>query len=99
MSRIDPNGKHLVEEFRKHPLGHHSAELQRLLNRLRWEPMKDKYVLVCTKPHREWTLAQLPGVRGQPVKLLKDHVFHSLKEAEWAVFKLRWKKHTGEELD
>jgi hypothetical protein len=56
-----------------------------------------KYVLICTKPHREWTLAQLSGERGKPVTVL-DLVFTSIEEAEQEVFRRRWKKFTGSDL-
>ncbi len=99
MYPIDTNRKDLAREFKSNPFGPHSAELQRILNRMRWEPLKGKFVLVCTKPHQEWTLAELPGERGKPIKLHEDQVFTSLADAEWEVFKRRWKRITGEELD
>ena len=99
MYKVDPSRKDLVEEFRRTPVGHHSADLLMLLNFLRAAPLEGKHVLVCTKPHREWVLAQLSGGRGSPVRLLADQMFTSIEDAEWAVFKLRWKQHTGEDLD
>ena len=95
MYKIDPDRTDLAEEFMLRPFGHHSAELQRVLNVLRGGPLKDKYVLVCTKPHREWVLAQLSGERGEPVRILEEHVFTSAEEAERAVFRRRWEAHTG----
>jgi hypothetical protein len=98
--RIDPRrDREVVAEFRQNPIGHHSPNLQRVLNALRGGPLKGKYVLVCTKPFAEWTLARHPGGRGQPVELLREHTFASREEAEWAVFRLRWKAHTGEDLN
>lgn len=96
--QINPKDKHLVEEFKAKPIGHHSAELQQLLNVFRGEAMADKYVLVCTKPHKEWVLGQMTGNRGEPVKIHRNKVFHSIYDAEWEIFKLRWKKYTGEQL-
>ncbi|PPR23900.1 MAG: hypothetical protein CFH38_00949, partial [Alphaproteobacteria bacterium MarineAlpha10_Bin1] len=43
-----------IEEFRKTPIGHHSTDLQVILNELRALPMEDKHCLVCTKANREW---------------------------------------------
>ena len=60
--------------------------------------MKGKYVVVCTKPHAEWTLAQLPGARGKPIVMHHDRVYTSLDDAERAIFKLRWEAATGEKL-
>jgi N,N-dimethylformamidase len=86
-----------IEEFRKTPIGHHSPELQVILNELRGTPMENKYCLICTKPNREWQLAMTTGVRGKPVKTLNQK-FTSLEEAEWYVFKKRWKQLRGETI-
>ena len=87
----------LIDECRNNPIGHHSPELQQLLNKLRGAPMKDKFCLVVTKPNREWQLAKTTGEAGKPVKLLNQK-FTSLQDAEWYVFKKRWKALTGETL-
>ena len=98
--RIDPRrDRDVVGEFRQKPIGHHSPNLQRVLTALRSGPLAGKYVLVCTRPFREWVLARHPGERGRPIELLREHTFTSKEEAEWAVFRLRWKQHTGEDLN
>jgi hypothetical protein len=97
--KVDPADKHLAEEFKAKPVGHHSPALQKILNVFRRAPIEGKYALVCTKPHREWVLAQLPGRRGAKVKIHHNRIFSSLEEAEREVFKLRWLEHTGERLD
>ncbi|MEO1192644.1 MAG: hypothetical protein AAFY02_12855 [Pseudomonadota bacterium] len=97
--KINPADKHLVEEFKAKPIGHHSQELQRLMNFMRGQPQAEKYVLVCTKPHEEWVLAQLPTRRGHPLKMHHNRVFTSIEEAEWEVFKMRWHHYTGETLE
>jgi hypothetical protein len=89
----------VVVEFDKKPIGHHSPELQRVLNVFRGEPTQEKYVLVCTKPHQEWTLGLLPGEPGKPVRFLRDQVFTNIEDAEREVFRRRWKKHTGRDLE
>ena len=99
MYAIDTSRKDLVEEFRKTPVGHHSPELQKLMNRLRVEHFPGKHVLICTKPFEEWRLARLSGVRGEAPEVVEGVVYTSIDEAEWAVFKIRWKAHTGEDLD
>ncbi len=99
MYTVDHRKKHLAEEFMQDPLGPHSPELQRVLMVFRGGPVSGKHVLVCTKPYEEWTLGRVSGVRGKPVKMLLDQVFSSLEDAERAVFRLRWKQHTGCELD
>ncbi|MDE0241623.1 MAG: hypothetical protein OXQ84_15765 [bacterium] len=99
MYKIDPTRKDLVEEFRANPVGNHSADLQQMLNVVRAEPFPGKYVLICVKPHREWVLGRLSGVRGDPVEILEDRVFTRAEDAEWEVFRRRWKALTGECLD
>ena len=88
----------LAKAYRERPAGPHTPDLLRLLNRLRWEPMDDKYVLICLQRHRRWVLGKLDGGRGTPVRLIEDQVFTSRQDAEWAVFKRRWKKVTGQDL-
>lgn len=87
----------LAREFRARPYGVHSPELKAALDQLRLVHPNGKMILVCTKPGREWTLAEL---RGEPLRshLREDMVFTSLEDAEWAIFKLRWRILTGEEL-
>ena len=97
--RVDPvRDQPFAEEFRRTPAGHHSPGLQRVLNVFRGEPLQDKYVLLCTKPHKEWRLARLNGERGKPVKL-ESKFYQSLEEAEWDVFQRRWKDFTGKDLE
>jgi hypothetical protein len=68
-----------------------------MLNTLRNGPLAGRYVLICTSPYCEWVLARHPGGRGKPFEILDQHRFSSLDEAEWAVFRLRWKEHTGQD--
>ena len=88
----------LAREFMGAPAGHHSPNLQRLLRAMRGGPVKGKHALLTTKPGREWTLIRLSGARDVPPTVFEDCVFDDLDEAERAVFRLRWKQHTGREL-
>ena len=99
LHEIDPiRDLGLARAYRERPEGPHSPDLLRLLNRLRWEPIEAKHVLVCRERHRRWVIGVMDGRRGSPVQLLEDEVFTSRREAEWAVFKRRWKRVTGREL-
>ena len=98
MYQIQPEDRQVIDEFRRNPTGNHSPRLQRILNLFRGAAMAGKYVLVCRKPHEEWVLGQLTGKRGEPIQM-SNQVFRKLDEAEWYVFKQRWKQHTGEDLD
>lgn len=95
--RVTEKDLDVVDEFMAKPIGHHSPGLQRVLNTLRGADVKGKHCLICTRPGREWRLAQLSGVRGKPVKLL-DKTFDNIDDAERYVFRLRWKQHTGKAL-
>jgi len=98
MYEIDPERLDLAREFKACIYGRHSGELQRVLNRMRGGSNAGRLVVVCTKRHREWTLARMgqrPGDRLGPVP---GFVFPSKTDAEWAVFKLRWRELTGREL-
>ena len=85
----------LAEAFRRRPFGPHGPELQRLLWAMRGPPLEGKYVLLCTKPHREWVLGRLTGTAEEPIERVAGHVFADLATAEWEVFKLRWRGLTG----
>lgn len=96
---IGERDRGVIDEFDATPIGHHSPALQRVLNVIRGQPVEGKYVLVCTTPHKEWTLAQLTGERGKPVRMLKDQVFTDLETAEREVFRRRWEQQTGAGLE
>ena len=86
-----------AREFLANPAGPASPGLQRVLNRMRTDTANGKYVLVAKDPHRRWVLARSPCVRGRPVQILGLE-FNDRLEAERAVFRLRWRELTGEEL-
>ena len=99
LCEIDPKADlPLARAYRDRPEGPHRPDLLRLLNRLRREPPEGRHVLVCLERHRRWVLGELDGRRGTPVRLLGDQVFRSRRDAEWAVFKRRWKRVTGQDL-
>jgi N,N-dimethylformamidase len=97
MFEIDPSRLDLAQEFKRKPFGRHSADLQRILNRMRSEPFEGHYVLLRDGRFGPWKLAQL-GRRPQDPMTLTGHVFTDRTEAEWIVFKLRWQRLTGQEL-
>ena len=101
MSRYQISDADLVyaAEFKDRPQGYYSPGLQRVLNVMRGGPKAGKYVLVVQEPFKKWVLGRLPAERGLPVEILGSHEFTDLRDAEWTVFKLRWKAHTGRELE
>ena len=94
---VDPARLDLVDEFRRSPRGPHSADLQKLLHRMRWagDPdLEGRYVILVLSPH-QLALAILPRERGKPAQPLADQMFTSIRAAEWEVFKRRWRALTG----
>jgi branched-chain amino acid transport system permease protein len=98
MLTVTPDLLRLAREFRRDPYGRHSPDLQRLLRAFRGEPVAGKYALLSVKPNRAWMLIELSGEKGKPFVRHPDRIFTDLREAEWGVFKLRWKRHTGQDL-
>lgn len=88
-----------VDEFRRAPIGRHSPGLQRVLNALRFDRTGKQVILICRKPFREWVLAEMPASRREPIAIEQEPVFSSREEAEWEVFRRRWRKHTGEDIN
>lgn len=98
--RIDPQTDRVfIEEFRRRPIGRHSPGLRRVLNAMRYDPSGKQLVLVCRIPFREWVLGEMPAKRTEPMKIEDGPVFHSREEAEWEVFRRRWRLHTGEAIN
>ena len=98
MYEIDPERLDLAREFKARIYGRHSGELQRVLNRMRAGVNAGRCVIICTKRHREWVLARMGQRAGDPIEPVPGHFFQSEEEAEWVVFKLRWRELTGREL-
>lgn len=96
---IDPKMTHLAAEYRANPRGRHSPDLQRVLNVMRGAPAAGKHILIFDKKRNGYVIAQLGGERGAPVIRNDKRVFEKATDAEWEVFKLRWRQHTGQDLD
>jgi hypothetical protein len=97
MYEIDPNRIDLAKEFKANPYGEHSPDLQYLLNLMRRPGDQPYHLLVMTEPFRRWTLAVNDPKDPGPPKLT-NQVFDRLEDAEWEVFKLRWKVLAGTDL-
>lgn len=82
--RVTPE---IIEEHRATPIGKHSDELERVLIYLRKNQMvmKGKYILVCTRPHEQWRIAEITGEPDTPPVLLDD-TFADRFEAEHGIF-------------
>ncbi len=89
-SRMD-----LALEYRNSARGPYSLELQRILDRMRTTPMKGRFALIVLEPFQRWGLVRLSGVRGVPPEPVDNVTYTSIADAEWDIFKRRWKELTG----
>ena len=103
--KIDPSRTDLAQLYRNNPSGPHDAEVQDMLNIVRLQVANGalygagRYVILCRKPHREWVIAEIQvDRRTDAVEVLDEPPFTRLEDAEWALFKLQWKRHTGQDL-
>jgi len=76
----------LIAEHQRDPRGHHSDTLERVLGYFRRSSKLTPYVVICTEPFREWRVARLSGVRGQPPVFVDEQRFNSEAKAIHAVF-------------
>ena len=98
-ARIDSSRHDLVAEFRSHPFGRHSADLQALLDYMRGGPIPGSYFLWMVEPHTKWVLARFTESEPLRAERLDEFVFHDIIAAEWHVFRARWKEIFGVELE
>jgi hypothetical protein len=99
MIRIDPaseTSRALAAEFKRAPNGPHGADLQKLLQLLRWGYARGRTVIVCTQPYTEWRLGCMAPARGLPVEVSEDQAFSSHDDAVWACFRARWQEVFGQ---
>ncbi|MBO1012873.1 small subunit of N,N-dimethylformamidase [Achromobacter sp. SD115] len=93
MYEIQPEDAELLKHFRTTTTKNRPLKLNRLLNRLRMEPMAGKQVIVCTQPYSEYAIGTLGAGRGDPVELAPQR-YAKLADAQWALLKIRWAIHS-----
>ena len=64
------------------------------LNNRRYGPIPGAYMVMCTKPGKQWCVAQLNADRAKPFILFEDKVFTSIEAAHKEAEKI--KKERGE---
>ena len=64
------------------------------LNNRRYGPIPGAYMVMCTKPGKEWCVAQLNADRAKPFILYEDKVFPSIETAQKEAERI--KKERGE---
>ncbi len=70
------------------------AECLFVLNNRRYGPIPGAYMVICTKPDKEWCVAQLNADRIKPLILFEDKIFGSPELAQREA--LRFKEERGE---
>ena len=70
------------------------AECLFVLNNRRYGPIPGAYMVMCTKPNKEWCVAQLNADRAKPFIIFEDKKYSSIKEAQ--IEAERIKKEKGE---
>jgi hypothetical protein len=71
---------------------HEYMDLAKVLVRMRaMQPgsFGGKYVVICTKPDKEWRIGRLTGVRGQPPQFATDKVYTDENDVQHDIFLLR----------
>ncbi len=96
-SPIDSDRLDLVDEFRRKPLGPYSEELRVLLWHLRAQHPAGRYVLEQLG-ESHWRVLHLVGGTRPRVELVTGPLIESFEDAEWEIFRLRWRDHTGRVL-
>jgi hypothetical protein len=94
----------VIDEHRRNPIGKHSDELERILVHLRvhGNQMKDKRMIMCTRPHQEWCIGTHSGVRGVPPTVNREECYPTRLAAEHGLFLRRLRDHDAisqEEFD
>ena len=64
------------------------------LNNRRYGPIPGAYMVMCTKPGKEWCVAQLNADRAKPFIIFEDKVFTSIESAQKEAQRI--KKERGE---
>jgi len=65
-----------------------------VLNNRKYGPIPGAYMVMCTKPEKEWCVGQLSADRAKPFVLFEDKVFSSPAEAQKEAERI--KKERGE---
>lgn len=88
-----------IEEFRAAPIAPHSPGLQRVLNIMRLWRGGDQFILIAREEFADYVIGRMPPDRAQPIVIETDLSFSSREEAEWELFRRRWRQHTGEDIN
>jgi hypothetical protein len=68
---------------------HEDILLNRVLIRMRAQPVRNKLVVICTKVEKEWRIGRLSGIRGVAPKLVNDKVYDDENAIQHDIFLMR----------
>ena len=68
---------------------HEDILLNRVLIRMRAQPVRNKLVVICTKVEKEWRIGRLSGIRGVPPKFVNDKVYDDENAIQHDIFLMR----------
>ena len=85
----------LADEYRSNLRGPFSSELQKILDRMRTSPLAGRYAVRIIIPFKKFALVELSGVRGVPPSDIEGITYETISDAEWDIFRRRWKQITG----
>ncbi len=76
----------IIAEHKRDPIGIHSDALDRVLNYLRRPNLLERYVIVCTRPFKQWRIARMTGVADETPAFTDARPYNSEAKAAHAVF-------------
>ena len=59
------------------------------LNNRKYGPIPGAYMVMCTKPGKEWCVAQLNADRAKPFIIFEEKVFNSIEAAQQEAEKIK----------
>jgi hypothetical protein len=68
---------------------HEDFLLNRVLIRMRAQPVKGKLIIICTKVEKEWRIGRLSGIRGVPPEFVTDKVYDDEQLIQFDIFLMR----------
>jgi branched-chain amino acid transport system permease protein len=81
--------KKVIAEHKRDPVGIHSDALDRVLNYFRRPNLLPHYVIVCTRPFKQWRVARMTGIPCEAPEFVDERAYNSEAKAAHAVFLLR----------
>lgn len=68
---------------------HEDFLLNRVLIRMRAQPVKGKLIVICTAVDKEWRIGRLSGIRGVPPVFVNEKIYDDEQEIQIDIFLMR----------